>query len=315
MLSNSIDVDEAMINAAMKDDHPAAILFDFEAAFPSVDHDFIVDVLVSRGWPTWLVNIIRLLYWNNCCCLSLGGVYVEGFSISAGVRQGCPLSPLLFAFTSDVLLRKLARHAPNALIRAYADDIAIVLKNYKADTSALELVFHEYGSIFCLKLNYGKCVWIPLVLKSTDESRLEISDPASSWSCFTINGHGTYLGFAIGPERDSHSWDKAVVKMRDRAKVWRAIGGGMLVSISAYRMYVSPLAGFLLQLENLPPTWDNLQRQLCTTLFPGPRGWMIPQVMASLKELSFPVEVSDACAISMAARCRVRVWENAAYGA
>ena len=73
MLSNAIDVDEAMINAAMNDENPAAILFDFEAAFPSVDHDFIVDVLVSRGWPTCLVNIIRLLYWNNCCCLSLGG--------------------------------------------------------------------------------------------------------------------------------------------------------------------------------------------------------------------------------------------------
>ena len=89
-------------------------------------------------------------------------------------------------------------------------------------------------------------------LKSSEESRQEIADLASSWSCFTINGHGTYLGFAIGPERESHSWDKAVVKMRDRAKVWRAIGGGMLVSINAYRMYVFPLAGFLLQLENLP---------------------------------------------------------------
>ena len=61
MLSNAIDVDEAMINVAMNDENPAAILFDFEAAFPSVDHDFIMDVLVSRGWPAWLVNIIRLL--------------------------------------------------------------------------------------------------------------------------------------------------------------------------------------------------------------------------------------------------------------
>jgi hypothetical protein len=147
--------ESAMKDAAMKDDHPAAILFDFEAAFPSVDHDFIMDVLVSRGWPTWLVNIIRLLYWNNCCCLSLGGVYVEGFSISAGVRQGCPLSPLVFAFISDVLLRKLARHVPNALIRAYADDIAIVLRNYQADTSALEFIFYEYGCSFLCSMKMG----------------------------------------------------------------------------------------------------------------------------------------------------------------
>ena len=41
---------------------------------------------------------------------------------------------------------------------------------------------------------------------------------------------------------------------------------------------------------------------------------MIPQVMASLKELSFPMEISDARAISMAAKCRVHRWENASYG-
>ena len=83
------------------------------------------------------------------------GVYVEGFSISASVRQGCPLFPLLFAFTSDVLLRKLARHVPNALIRAYADGIAIVLRNYHADTSTLELIFYEYGIIYGLNSIIG----------------------------------------------------------------------------------------------------------------------------------------------------------------
>ena len=314
MLSNAVDVDEAMIDAAMKEDNPAAILFDFEAAFPSIDHDFIFDVIASRGWPQWLIKIIRLLYWNNSCCMSLGGVYCDGFNITAGVRQGCPLSPLLFAFTSDVLLRKLARQVPTAVIRAYADDIAIVLRKCHNNIGVLEHIFYEYGVIAGLRLNHGKCVWIPLTLKSKEESRQELSDFAPSWSCFSIEGHATYLGFAVGPNRGQHSWDKALQKMLDRARVWRAIGCGMLISINAYRMYIFPLACFLLQLENLPPAWSNIERQLCTSLFPGPRGWMIPQVLCSLKDLGFPAELPDATAISTASKCRVFRWENLAYG-
>ena len=87
-----------------------------------------------------------------------------------------------------------------------------------------------------------------------------------------------------------------------------------IISINAYRMHTFPLACFLLQLENLPPTWSAIERQLCTILFPGPRGWMIPQVLCSLKYLGFPAEVSDAAAISTASKCRVHRWENLAYG-
>ena len=150
------------------------------------------------------------------------------------------LSPLLFAFTSDVLLRKLARQVPSALIRAYADDIAIVLRKRQDNIGTLEHIFDEYGVISGLRLNHDKYVWRPLTLKSEEESRQELADFAPSWSCFAIEGHATYLGFAVGPTRGQRSWDKALQKMLDRARVWRAIGGGMLIYINAYRMYISP---------------------------------------------------------------------------
>ena len=38
MLANVVDVDEAMLQAALSERDPAAVFFDFEAAFPSVDH-------------------------------------------------------------------------------------------------------------------------------------------------------------------------------------------------------------------------------------------------------------------------------------
>ena len=45
---------------------------------------------------------------------------------------------------------------------------------------------------------------------------------------------------------------------------------GMCVTLSALRVYVLPLASFLLQLEPLPQAWPSEEMKLVNTLFPGP---------------------------------------------
>ena len=93
MLANVVDIDEAMAHAALEEDDAAAVFFDFEAAFPSVDHGYILEVLRSRGWPPWFITIVELLYARNFCSITVCGTTGEGFELTAGVRQGCPLSP------------------------------------------------------------------------------------------------------------------------------------------------------------------------------------------------------------------------------
>ena len=50
----------------------------------------------------------------------------NNFCIEAGIRQGCPISPLLFALVSDVFIRALESALPLDAVRACADDIALV---------------------------------------------------------------------------------------------------------------------------------------------------------------------------------------------
>ena len=79
-------------------------------------------------------------------------------------------------------------------------------------------------------------------------------------------------------------------------------------------MYSFSLASFLMQLEDLPPDWDDVERALCKALFPGPRGWVPPAVLGQLQALGFPSEFPDARAASMAAKCRACRWENLEFG-
>ena len=52
------------------------------------------------------------------------------FVAEIGIRQGCQLSPLIFAVIADPFLRVLARKlGRDGLIRAFADDNVLVLRN------------------------------------------------------------------------------------------------------------------------------------------------------------------------------------------
>ena len=51
------------------------------------------DVLSSLQLPDEFQNFVANLYHGNGCSISVGGDLHSGFSIRAGIRQGCPLSP------------------------------------------------------------------------------------------------------------------------------------------------------------------------------------------------------------------------------
>ena len=102
--------------------------------------------------------------------------------------------------------------------------------------------------------------------------------------------------------------------MQERSRVWKGIGAGMLTSLYAYKMYILPLASFLVQLEDLPPQWKDIERNIMNTLFPGARGWICPALMQHLKPLGFSPEFPDAVAMASGAKCRIYKWENMCNG-
>ena len=170
------------------------------------------------------------------------------------MRQGCPLSPLLFAVISDVLIRRALRMAPLITLRAYADDIAVVLPNAFVEARILENIFTEYRAISGLRLHHGKTVWVPLTLQDEAAVRSDLQQQVRNWGDFSIRRYATYLGFCMGPDRGDRSWVKAVAKFQERALLWRRIGCGPFNTILAYRIYIIPVLSFLVQLLNPPAT-------------------------------------------------------------
>ena len=63
-------------------------------------------VFCSKGIPTHLITIIQKKYMENVIRVNAGnGISEDSRAITQGVRQGCPLSPVLFNLYLDEVIR------------------------------------------------------------------------------------------------------------------------------------------------------------------------------------------------------------------
>jgi hypothetical protein len=219
MMNNLIDIDEAAQKVSINSTRGAILLFDFKAAFPSMDHQFIWDVLDEAGLPLECINAIRILYVRNNHYLRLGGTLFEGPVVHSGVRQGCPLSGLLFAICADVLLIRLRNtlHGEDEVTRAFADDTAVVIADYAKSIGTISIVFSQYAAISGLELNIKKTMFIPLwPVSSIRGLRNLVRELCPAWGGINIDVKGKYLGFVIGPGQGSKSWVAPMTKYNRR---------------------------------------------------------------------------------------------------
>jgi len=112
-----------------------------------VSHEYLVAALRAAGLSPWLIDFVRSLYVANGATLVVAGSRHAGFALQAGIRQGCPLSPILFAVAMDVLLRRLGRVAPDARTRAFADDVGAMAPDLFWDVRTFGAQFADFGRI------------------------------------------------------------------------------------------------------------------------------------------------------------------------
>ena len=113
------------------------------------------------GIPEYLTCLLRNLYAGQEAAVRAGHGTTDWFQIGKGVRQGCILSPCLFNFYAEYIMRnagleetqagiKIARRNNNNL--RYADDTTLMAESEEKLKSLLMKVKEEREKV-SLKLN------------------------------------------------------------------------------------------------------------------------------------------------------------------
>jgi retron-type reverse transcriptase len=88
-----------------KDKNHLIISIDAEKAFDKIQHHFMIKALRKLGIEGKYLNIIKAIYDKPIANIILNGEELKPFPLKSEMRQGCPVSPLLFNIVLEFLAR------------------------------------------------------------------------------------------------------------------------------------------------------------------------------------------------------------------
>lgn len=144
---------------------PGMLLFiDFEKAFDSLEWNFLFKVLEVMNFGPMFRKWIHTFYSNITSCVMNNGHASDFFQLYRGVRQGCPLSGLLFVLAIEVLAQSIRENENiNGLkindtelkLSMYADDLTAFIKDERSASQLFSLL-NDFGTCSGLKINCSK---------------------------------------------------------------------------------------------------------------------------------------------------------------
>lgn len=199
-------------------DSIAMLQLDLEKAFDRVPHDILLAILQHVNVGSVLREGVAMAYRGCTTRLIVNKVVGARIKVERSVRQGCPLSPLLFSmyiesFCLSIInsstIRGFRLHAAEVRLLAYADDIALFCADHESIINAVKVV-KDFCEVSGSAINWGKCLgfwhgnW-PTTPNMFCNVRWDTT-PAP------------YLGVPLENYKDSEPlWRRKVVEVREKA--------------------------------------------------------------------------------------------------
>ena len=90
---------------------------DYDKAFDCVDHNQLWKILKEMAIPDHLTCLLKNLYASQEAIVRIGHETTDWFQIGKGVGQGCILSPCLFNFYAEYIMRNAGLEETQAGIK------------------------------------------------------------------------------------------------------------------------------------------------------------------------------------------------------
>ena len=198
---------------------------DFQKAFDTLEWSCISNVLKMYNFGDCLRTWIKVLYTNVESTVLNNGFATNWFKPSAGVRQGCPLSPCLFILTAELMSNKIRQSIDfkgisvfekEIKVSQFADDTNLFCADLSSVEKGLQIVA-DFGAISGLKLNIKKtkAMWLGKWANNKDKP-LHLK-----WVSSPTRILGIYFSYDEKGNNEMN-FDLKINKLQAKLDIWRS---------------------------------------------------------------------------------------------
>jgi exonuclease III len=267
---DSVLIANEVLDSRMRSGMPGVICkLDLEKAYDHVNWNFLLYMMKRcgfgerwRGWIEWCISSARF-------SILVNGTPEGFFNSSRGIRQGDPLSPLLFVLVMEALSRMVNATVEQGLLSGFgvgervfsdlvvahslfADDTLIFCEACPEQLRYVRLILLCFEAVSGLKINLGKSE-----LMAVGEVE-NIGTLAAYLGCRVACLPMKYLGLPLGAAyKDISIWNEVTEQMERRLAGWKKIylsKGGRLTLIKST---LSNLPTYYLSLFPVPMSVAN----------------------------------------------------------
>jgi hypothetical protein len=218
---------------------------DFEKAYDKVSWKFMMEVLRKKNFPNKWLDWMKEIIEGGKVGININGTPGSFFNTHRGLRQGDPLSPLLFNLVSDALATMLEKAKAANQIRGsiphlvegglthlqYADDTIIFLSLDEQTILNAKFLLYYFEDMSGLKINYQKN---EVFVMGAEEDNNRV---ASIFNCNVGELPLRYLGVMVNNRRmTTAELNYMAQKVERRIPTWQStclLSGGKMILIES----------------------------------------------------------------------------------